>query len=92
MSKGLPVVATRVGGNPEVVLDDETGILVPPGDAAGLARAVLNLYDNPAASRAMGSAGRRRVEQHFAARRMVAAYEAMYEPRRSMQTPVPNFQ
>jgi glycosyltransferase involved in cell wall biosynthesis len=92
MSKGLPVVATRVGGNPEVVMDNETGMLVPPGDASSLAGAILDLYGNPVKSRLLGVAGRRRVEEHFTARRMVEAYETMYESCGSRRMPAVNHQ
>jgi glycosyltransferase involved in cell wall biosynthesis len=77
MARGLPVIATAVGGNPEVVAG-ETGLLVPPGDPDALAGAILSLWAQPATILGMGQAGRRRVEEHFDVRRMVAAYEAMY--------------
>lgn len=78
MARGLPVVATRVGGNPEVVADGETGWLVPARDPAALAAAVLRLRRDPAVARRMGAAGRQRVETHFDSRRMVADYEQLY--------------
>jgi glycosyltransferase involved in cell wall biosynthesis len=78
MARGLPVVATRVGGNPEVVVEGETGLLVPPGSPPELARAMLRLQRDPDRSRRMGLAGRKRVERHFDIRRMVADYEALY--------------
>jgi glycosyltransferase involved in cell wall biosynthesis len=78
MASGLPVVATRVGGNPEVVADGETGLLVPPADAPALAAALLRLHRDAEMRRRMGEAGRRRVERHFDVRGMVAAYERMY--------------
>jgi glycosyltransferase involved in cell wall biosynthesis len=78
MSCGLPVVATSVGGNPEVVEDGATGILVPPADPAALARAMLAVYQAFDVGRAMGWAGRERVARHFEINRMVAAYEALY--------------
>jgi glycosyltransferase involved in cell wall biosynthesis len=78
MARGLPVVATNVGGNPEVVADGQTGLLVPPGDPEALTRAVLQVESDAEAGRRMGDAGRRRVEQHFDVRGMVAAYEALY--------------
>jgi glycosyltransferase involved in cell wall biosynthesis len=78
MARGLPVVATHVGGNPEVVDAGRTGLLVGAGDPAALADAVLRLWVNPGEAAAFGRAGRRRVEEHFDVRRMVAGYEAMY--------------
>ncbi len=78
MACGLAVVATRVGGNPEVVADGETGLLVPSGDPAALARALLRLRRNEGERRGMERAGRCRVERCFDVRRMTAAYEAMY--------------
>src|SRR5262249_34717308 len=60
MAKGLPVVATRVGGNCEVVVEGETGLLVPARDPNALASALLRLRD-PGIALAMGQAGRRRV-------------------------------
>jgi glycosyltransferase involved in cell wall biosynthesis len=78
MASGLAVVATRVGGNPEVVADGETGLLVPPGDPAALAAAILRLSHDDAERRRMGTAGRCRVERRFDVRRMTAAYERMY--------------
>jgi glycosyltransferase involved in cell wall biosynthesis len=78
MACGLPVVATRVGGTPEVVLDGQTGLLVPPGDPAALADAILRMRRDDETARRMGEAGRRRVERDFGVRRMVANYLALY--------------
>ena len=78
MASGLPVVATRVGGNPEVVAEGQTGLLVPPADPAALAAALLTLWRDPPLRRALGRAGRARVEAHFDVARMVAAYEGLY--------------
>jgi glycosyltransferase involved in cell wall biosynthesis len=78
MARGLPVAATRVGGNAEVVRDGETGLLVPARDPEALARAMLRLLADPEEARRMGRAGRQRVEARFDVRRMVAAYEAAY--------------
>jgi glycosyltransferase involved in cell wall biosynthesis len=78
MASGLPVVATRVGGNPEVVKDGETGLLVPVGDADALAAALLKLWRDSALRHEMGAAGRARIEEHFDVRKMVAAYEEIY--------------
>jgi glycosyltransferase involved in cell wall biosynthesis len=78
MARGLPVAATRVGGNPEVILDGETGLLVPSQDPAALADALLRLFRDPALGRRLGEAARQRVETHFDVRRMVADYEQLY--------------
>ncbi len=78
MACGLPVVATRVGGLPEVVEDEVTGLLVPPADPAALAGAITELQDNPERSDRMGRAGRQRALERFDVRRMVAQYEALY--------------
>jgi len=78
MAAGLPVVATDVGGNPEVVVDGETGFVVPPRDPAALAEAILVLLKDPDRGRAMGAAGRARVAEHYTVQRMVARLEALY--------------
>ena len=87
MACGLPVVATRVGGNSEVVVDGETGTLVPAGDPRSLATALLTLDGDLELSWRMGLAGRRRAEQHFDVRRMVAAYESLYRGGGSQTAP-----
>jgi glycosyltransferase involved in cell wall biosynthesis len=78
MATGLPVAATNVGGNPEVVTDGVTGLLVPPGDPVAMAEALLQLWQNPKLRVLMGKAGRERVETNFNAREMVRAYEGLY--------------
>ncbi len=78
MARGLPVVATRTGGNPEVVVEATTGLLAPVGDVSGLADALLRLSRDPEWCRRMGREGRHRVEQYFDVRRMVADYESLY--------------
>jgi glycosyltransferase involved in cell wall biosynthesis len=65
MASGLPVVASRVGGLPELVVEGETGLLVPPGDPAALARDLERLLADPAFRARLGAAGRRRVETSF---------------------------
>jgi sugar transferase (PEP-CTERM/EpsH1 system associated) len=79
MARGLPVVTTQVGGNPEVVDQDATGLLVPARDAEALARAVSALLADPERGRQLGLAGRRRVENCFDIRKMMERYEAMYQ-------------
>jgi glycosyltransferase involved in cell wall biosynthesis len=78
MACGLPVVATRVGGLPEVVEDGMTGRLVPPADPAALAGAMLEIWDDPRRGAQMGHAGRRRAEDCFDVRWMVDEYEMIY--------------
>ena len=78
MASGLPVVATRVGGNADLMVEGLTGRLVPPADNAALAGAILVYFDDPAAARRHGKAGRRHVEQHFSLERMVQRYERLY--------------
>ena len=79
MALGLAVVATRVGGVPEIVIDGETGLLVPPGEPETLAEALVRLLRDPDLRSRMGRAGRRRVEQRFSASQMVCETEALYE-------------
>jgi sugar transferase (PEP-CTERM/EpsH1 system associated) len=78
MAVGLPVIATSVGGNPEVVLDGVTGRLVPAGDAAALAQALVMFCHEPECWRDYGVAGRERVETHFDIRRVARDYEKLY--------------
>lgn len=78
MASGLPVLATRVGANGELVDDGVTGQLVPAGDAGALAEALVSLASRPAEAAAMGLAGRARVEQRFSLQSMVAAYDQVY--------------
>ena len=79
MACGLPVLATDVGGNAELVEAGVTGDLVPAGDTAALAASLLAAFDGPARLQAQGAAGRRRVEQRFSLDAMVAGYESMYD-------------
>ncbi len=78
MARGLPVVATEVGGNVEVVRPGETGFLVPPQQPDQLAQTLLQLWLDPVLGARLGRAGRQRVEGLFDVRRMVAEYEALY--------------
>ena len=78
MAAGLPVVATRVGGNPEVVTHDTTGWLVPPADPEALATALVRAWANRERWSEMGRAARERVCTDFDVRRMVHEYEALY--------------
>ncbi len=79
MACGLPVVATDVGGNAELVRAGQTGLLVAAGDVDGMARALLQMHDAPQRQRAMGAEGRRDVERRFSMPAMVGAYQALYD-------------
>ncbi len=78
MAAGLPVVATAAGGIPEIVQNELTGYLVPPGDPRRLADALLDVLADPARARRMGAEGRKRAEQQFGLSRMIGAYEQLY--------------
>ena len=75
---GLPVLATRVPGNVDVVEEGLTGVLIPPGDPDGLARAAVELLEDPARRRALGEAGRERVESQFALSRLLTEMGNLY--------------
>ncbi len=79
MAAARAVVATAAGGIPEVVVDGETGLLVPPRDARALAAAIVTLLQDPAARERMGRAGLARVGERFSAERMVRETLAVYE-------------
>lgn len=78
MAAGLPVVATRVGGIPELVEDGATGYLVPPGNSDAIAGALNALLADPDQAARMGRAGRRRIEETCSFDRMVEAFESLY--------------
>lgn len=79
MAARRPVVGVDGGGIAETVAPGVTGLLAPPGDAAALARLVLELTRDPARRRELGEAGRRRVEAEFSIERTTDAVEAVYE-------------
>jgi len=78
MAFACPSVATRVGGIPEVVVDGETGLLRPAGDAEALARAVESLVRDPARRAALGQAAQQRARHLFSAATVLPRYEALY--------------
>jgi len=78
MACGAAVVASAVGGIPEVVVDDETGLLVPPADPEALATAVNELLADPERARRMGVAGRRRAVESFGWNRIAAQTAELY--------------
>jgi len=73
-----PVIGTELEGNPELIVDGETGYLFPPRDTDALARAILRLVENPDQARAMARAGRRRVEAGFSVTAKLDRTEALY--------------
>jgi glycosyltransferase involved in cell wall biosynthesis len=78
MAAGKPVVATRVGGLAESIVDGETGFLVPPEDGAALADAIDRLVADPSMARAMGRKGAARVLSNFTIEQMASQNEAYY--------------
>ncbi len=78
MASGLPVVATAVGGVPELVVAGETGVLVPPREPAALAGALAGVLRHRGRQEAMGAAGRRRVVEQFSPEAMVRRHETVY--------------
>lgn len=78
MAMGKPVVASHVGGIPEVVEDNKTGILVPPSRPDLSADAIIRLINDRTTAKEMGAAGKRRVQQMFSTTQMVANYEKLY--------------
>ena len=78
MATGLPVIATRVGANADLVDEGVTGRLVEPGDSDALARELAELFEHRKLGSSMGSAGRVRVEQRFSLERMVERYHLLY--------------
>lgn len=79
LAMGKPCVSFDIDGAPEVVIPDQTGYLVQPNDAEGLADALSRLLDDPALRRRMGEAGRRRVDPDFRAETMVQRISDIYE-------------
>ena len=79
MASGLPVLATDVGGNAELVSAGRTGELVEAGQAVQMAQALVRLAQDPKVARAMGQAGRIEVLRRFSLQAMVAAYLALYD-------------
>lgn len=76
---GKPVVASRVGGIPEIVTDGVDGLLVPPADSAALAEALARLIDDPLLRARLGGAGSERVRQSFSFENMMRRYERIYD-------------
>jgi glycosyltransferase involved in cell wall biosynthesis len=78
MAAGLPIVASEVSGTVQAMIPNETGLLVPPGDAQRLAQAIEQLLTDPTQARAMGAAARRRVKEEFSAQKQADEHLALY--------------
>jgi sugar transferase (PEP-CTERM/EpsH1 system associated) len=78
MAAGVPVIATAVGGTPDVLGDSGAGLLVPPGDLPALVGALKGLLRDPERRKSLGSKGRARVEQHYSFGAMARAYDELY--------------
>jgi sugar transferase (PEP-CTERM/EpsH1 system associated) len=95
MATGLPVIATNVGGNPELVTESVTGRLVAATDPSAMTEAMLAIVQNPTIARAAGAAGRRRALSAFSLEAMVQRYRAIYDgsmrtiPRRTHRSSLP---
>ena len=79
MAHGRPVVATAVGGLPDMVVDGETGLLVPPGDAPALRAAIDRLLADPDLRRRLGAAGRERIASLSSWKRVIDDTLAAYD-------------
>ncbi|MGB5622960.1 MAG: glycosyltransferase [Gammaproteobacteria bacterium] len=79
MVYGVPTVVTDTGGSAELVVDRETGFVVPPGDAVALARALQYLCEHPTEAAAMGRHGRERIDRHFNIRDTIAETLKLYQ-------------
>jgi sugar transferase (PEP-CTERM/EpsH1 system associated) len=79
MATGLPVIATRVGGTPELVIEDVTGTLVPPADADAMANALRMYIERPDLRHKHGGAARERAEREFDIAKMVRSYQSVYD-------------
>ncbi|MEP7183698.1 MAG: TIGR03088 family PEP-CTERM/XrtA system glycosyltransferase [Betaproteobacteria bacterium] len=92
MACGLPVVATRVGANGELIEDGLTGRIVPAADSDALAREIVRYFDDPVTARRHGRSGRQLVLKHFSLERMVERYHRLYTnllPQRAFGSPAP---
>jgi glycosyltransferase involved in cell wall biosynthesis len=93
MAAGAPTVATRVGGTPEALVHEQTGLLVAPGDSRGLATAVARLLDDRELAARLGQAARQAIQDHFSVDRMVESTEQLYTEllARKQRTALPNW-
>jgi glycosyltransferase involved in cell wall biosynthesis len=79
MASSLPIIATPVGDVPAMVRDGQTGVMVPPENAASLASAIVALLRDPTRRERLGTAARKLIEDEFSADRMTADYLRVYQ-------------
>lgn len=79
MASGLPVIATDVGGNADLLEPQRTGYIVPSANPQAMARALVDLATDPSRAQAMGEAGRQRVLANFSMQAMVSTYQSVYD-------------
>lgn len=79
MASAKPCIATDVGGNPEIVLDYQTGFIIPSNDEHALAQKIIQLLEDKSLRTKMGIAGRKRFEQMFTAAKMASEYQKLYD-------------
>lgn len=79
LAAGKPVVATNVGGVPDLIKDGSTGLLIPPGNSEALVNSITQLLDNEAMAKQFGDAGRELVRKNYSVKTMAAKYEDIYE-------------
>ena len=78
MASGKPVVATKVGGNSELIIDGVTGFLVPVHSTDKMAEAIIKLLENDKMRRSMGKEAKKRIEQRFDINDVVRQHESLY--------------
>lgn len=79
MASGLPIIATAVGGNIELVQEGLNGSLVPAADSVALAQAIIYMMRQPESAKTMGRQSRRWVEERYSMSAMVANYQLLYD-------------
>jgi sugar transferase (PEP-CTERM/EpsH1 system associated) len=87
MATGLPVLATKVGGNSDLVSEGETGLLVAASDTEAMANCLIQMYRDRPAAKKMGMAGRARVERDFSLQAMVGKYQSLYDEMLQSKSP-----
>lgn len=86
MASALPVVATAVGGNADLVQQAQTGFIVPPANPHAMAQQIITLANDPGRAQKMGQLGRQRVVNTFSLQAMVATYQCVYDQQVQLQT------